>query len=71
VKGLAQNLKLDANQFNSCMDTKKYAEKVKAQDNARRNAGIRVRPTFELNGQRIQGAIDFATFQQFIERALK
>jgi protein-disulfide isomerase len=44
---------------------------VQAQDAARRAAGIRVRPTFELNGQRIQGAIDFATFQQFIDRALR
>jgi protein-disulfide isomerase len=71
VKKLAQTIKLDATQFNGCMDTKKYAAKVKAQDTARRAAGIRVRPTFELNGQRIQGALDFATFQSLIERALK
>ena len=70
VKALAQEIKLDAGAFNACMDSGKYLAKVRAQDAARKSAGVRIRPTFDINGQRIQGAANFDLFQQFIQKAL-
>ena len=70
-KAFAQELKLNSERFNSCLDSKKHLAKVQAQDAARRAAGIRIRPTFEVNGQRLPGALEFAAFQQVIEKALK
>ena len=70
VKALAQELKLDTATFNSCMDSQKYLAKVKALDQARRDAGWRRRPTFDINGQRVEGAVPLEILQQAIDKAL-
>ncbi len=70
VKALAQELKLDTAAFNSCLDSQKYLAKVKAQDQARRDAGWRRRPTFDINGQRVEGGVPFEVLQQAIDKAL-
>jgi len=57
----AANLGLDTGQFNQCLDTGKYAEKVKKDVEDGMKYNVRGTPTFFINGtpQRIQ------TFEQF------
>lgn len=71
LKTLAADLKLNSAQFASCLDSGKYLAKVKAQDEARRAAGWTRRPTFDINGIRVQGNVAFEILQDAIERALK
>lgn len=71
LKALAQDLKLDAAQFASCLDSGKYLAKVRAQDQARRQAGWTRRPTFDINGIRVEGNVAYEILKDAIDRALK
>lgn len=66
----AQQLNLDENQFNDCLDSKKFESKVKSELQEGSSAGIRGTPGFLLNGQLISGAQPFTVFQQAIEAEL-
>ena len=67
-KGWAQSdLKIDANAFGTCLAGNKHKAKVEGAYAAARAAGVRLRPTFDINGKRIQGAVDFAIFKQTID----
>ena len=61
------DLKIDAEKFGACLSAGTYKRKVEGQYAAARAAGVRVRPTFDINGKRIQGALDFASFQKVID----
>ncbi len=71
LKGLAQDLKLDTAPFASCLDSEKYLAKVKAQDQARRQAGWTRRPTFDINGTRVEGNVAYEILKDAVDRALK
>ena len=71
LKALAQEMKLDSATFATCLDTEKYLAKVKAQDQARRAAGWARRPTFDINGIRVEGNVPIEILKDAIERALK
>ncbi len=71
LKALAQDLKLDSAQFANCLDSQKYLAKVKAQDDARRAAGWTRRPTFDINGIRVEGNVAYDILKNAIDRALK
>lgn len=70
-KGLAAQLSLDTDQFNSCVDEERTADLVQSQEDRRRQLGIRTRPTFDVNGQLIVGGQPFEVFQAAIEPLLK
>ncbi|HYF94769.1 MAG TPA: thioredoxin domain-containing protein [Symbiobacteriaceae bacterium] len=55
LKTWAKDLGLDTNQFNQCMDTKKYEAKVKQQSAEGAKMGINQTPTFVLNGKILKG----------------
>ena len=69
---------LDMSQFNSCYDSRKYADRVRQDFQDGQAAGINGTPgfvmTYTVNGQTktktIDGAQPFSTFQQEIEAAL-
>lgn len=61
---------LDLVAFKSCMDEGRYGEKVRADDQARREQGVRLRPTFDIDGTRIQGAVPYARLSQILDQAL-
>ena len=63
----ASDLKLDGPAFGACLDGGKYKSKVEGQHAAAKAAGIRLRPTFEINGKRYAGALDFAEFQKIFD----
>ena len=67
---MAAELGLDTAAFNSCVSEQRYADVIQAQDQARRQLGIRTRPTFDINGQLVVGALGFDAFNSVIEPQL-
>lgn len=66
---------LDQAVFAACLDGDKFGDQIVAQDEARRAAGIRQRPSFRISGpgqpegRLIAGAQSFSTFQKLIAAA--
>ena len=70
LKKFADDLGLDTEAFNECLDSGKYTEAVNAQANTARQIGVRSTPTFAVNGVPLVGALPFEDFQQVIEEQL-
>lgn len=71
LKKLAEELKLDTNAFNECLDSGKYTQLVQDDSNFSSSIGVRSTPTFLINGQAVIGAQPYEIFQQTIESLLK
>ncbi len=67
---IASDLDLDQNTFASCLDGKKYAQKVKNDLLSGQKAGARATPTTFVNGQKIEGVLPYSDFKNIIEQAL-
>lgn len=70
VKQLAAEAYLDTEAFNACLDEQRYYNLIYAQDEIRRQAGVRGQPTFFINGEWFAGAQPFELFQGVIESKL-
>lgn len=66
----AGELSLDTAAFEGCLSDQTVIDKIARMDQERRAAGIRLRPSFDVNGQIIQGAIPYDSFAQLIDRFL-
>ena len=66
----AGELGLDTASFESCLSDQSVIDKIARMDQERRAAGIRLRPSFDVNGQIIQGAIPYDSFAQLFDRLL-
>lgn len=53
LKVFAQQLGLDTNAFNTCLDSDKYLDAVKQETSQAEQQGFSGTPTFIINGQRI------------------
>lgn len=71
IKELAQQVDMDHDQFNRCVDAQTYVERVKTQDQRRRALGIRTRPTIDVNGQLFIGPQPFNVLQTAIQPVLE
>lgn len=60
----AVELGLDRDAFSACMADPAILAKAERMDQARRDAGIRRRPSFDINGRLIEGALPLAGFEQ-------
>ena len=69
-KAWANELGLDSNKFNSCLDSGEMASEVQKDLSDGSAAGIRGTPGFIINGQLVSGAQPYASFQQVIEAEL-
>jgi protein-disulfide isomerase len=67
---IAGELGLDSANLRACLDDPGIAEKVTRIDQARRDRAIRVRPSFDINGQLLEGAAPLATFRQVLDQQL-
>jgi protein-disulfide isomerase len=67
----AQDVGLDAGEYNSCMASGRHRAAIEADYQAARDAGVRTRPVFDINGTRLIGAQPFEEFQRVIEAALQ
>ena len=70
LKQYAVDLGLNAEEFNDCLDTGKYADEVKKDFVDGAAAGVSGTPSFFVNGQLLVGAQPYAAFQQAIDAAL-
>jgi len=70
LKRFADELGLDTQAFNECLDSEKYTQVVQNETNAGRQIGVQSTPTFLVNGQPVVGAQPFDVFQQIIEERL-
>lgn len=57
-------------QFRQCVDSGQYADKTIELDRTRRAEGIRLRPSFLINGQLIPGAQSYQQLASLIDAAL-
>ncbi len=71
LKKYARELKLDAEKFNKCLDSGKYAKTVEESMSAGLNAGVTGTPAFFINGIMISGAQPISAFKEIIEDELK
>lgn len=70
LKQYAVELGLDTAQFNSCLDSNKYVEKVTRDTAEGRGLGVNATPTFFINGQKIEGAQPYEVFKAAVDAAL-
>jgi protein-disulfide isomerase len=66
----ASELGLDADKFKACLDSRRYANEIKADYDYASNLGVQSTPTFFLNGIPIVGAQPYEVFKQVIEKEL-
>lgn len=66
----AKRLSLDAEDFNTCLNSGKFAKKIKDDMNLGRSLGINGTPSFFVNGERIVGAQPVEEFKRRIDAIL-
>ena len=69
-KEMAGELDLDQDQFDSCLDGGKYADKVAADSEEGLAQGVASTPSFLINDMQLAGAQPFEAFQQQIDYLL-
>jgi protein-disulfide isomerase len=69
-KDMAAELDLDQDQFDSCLDGGKYADKVAADSEEGISEGLSSTPSFLIGDMLLAGAQPFEAFQQKIEYLL-
>lgn len=67
----ANEIGLDASAMEACLLDPATADKIVRMDQARRDAGIRLRPSFDLNGQLIQGGVPNAQLAGAIDELVQ
>ena len=70
LKSYAEELGLNTDTFNECLDSGTYAEEVAADIQAGLNYGAAATPTFFINGKKLVGAQSYETFQAIIDPLL-
>ncbi|MEM2138121.1 MAG: thioredoxin domain-containing protein [Candidatus Anstonellaceae archaeon] len=70
LKKYAVELGLDANAFNSCLDSGRMAGKVSADTAEGSQNGVSGTPAFFINGEAVVGAQPYSAFKQVIDRKL-
>ncbi len=66
----AQQLSLDMDKFQTCLQTQKYKAAIEADSDFAVNLGVRSTPTFFINGLAIVGAQPLDVFKQVIDKEL-
>lgn len=64
---LAQQVGVSVEEYGACMQAETHRFRIESDFRVAQEAGIRSRPVFEVNGQRIIGARPFEDFQRLIE----
>jgi len=71
LKKFAEEIGLDTQTFNECLDSGKYTSLIQEDTQAAQSLGVQSTPTFLVNGQPVVGAQPFEVFQQTIESILE
>lgn len=67
---LAGQLKLNADQFGTCLDSNKYADKVVSDYAGAQSVGVQATPTMFVNGTKVEGAVPYEQLKATIDQAL-
>lgn len=67
---LAEEIGLDGAALQTCLSDPAIADKVTRLDQQRRDAGIRLRPSFDVNGRIIQGGLPYEQLAAVLDVAL-
>lgn len=70
LKGFAADLNLNTEQFNQCLDSGKYRDKVQQEMIEGQRLGVNSTPTIFVNGQLIRRGSDYEVLRTAIEAAL-
>jgi protein-disulfide isomerase len=70
LKKYAKTIKLKQSEFDSCLDSGKYSERVRKSIQACAAAGVSGTPAFFINGRMISGARPFESFKEVIDDEL-
>lgn len=70
LKSYAEELGLDTETFNSCLDNGDMAAEVEADMAQGAEYGVQGTPAFFINGEMISGAMPYSVFEEAIEAAL-
>lgn len=70
IKAYAEELELDMDEFEFCLDNDEMAEEVAADMEAGKAYGVSGTPAFFINGKMITGAQPYEVFEEAIEAAL-
>jgi protein-disulfide isomerase len=70
LKRFASDLGLDRDQFDQCLDSGKYTEKVQQETAQGQQAGVRGTPTLFVNGQLIEGGAEYEILKAAIDAEL-
>lgn len=70
LEGFAQTLGLNTDQFKGCLESDKYAQKVKDDVAEGQKAGVNGTPATFVNGQLISGAAPYNNFKTLIDTEL-
>lgn len=68
---LAEEAGMNTQEFTKCYDSEKYADQVKKDSSAARQAGVNSTPTTFINGQLVRGALPYESFKTIIDQALE
>lgn len=70
LKAYAQELKLDTNKFNNCLDKSEKQQAVQKEQSAGSSLGVQGTPGFFVNGRFLGGAFPFENFKEIIDREI-
>ncbi|MFZ5366121.1 MAG: DsbA family protein [Patescibacteria group bacterium] len=70
LKKYAQTLELPLADFNSCLDSDKYKNKVQGDVSLGGSVGVSGTPAFFINGRLVSGALPYENFKVIIEEEL-
>ncbi len=70
LKKDAVTLGLDADKFNTCLDSGKYAQKIRDDTAEGQSKGVSGTPSFLINGKKVVGAQSYDVFKAEIDAAL-
>ncbi len=71
LKKYAEELKLKMDKFNECLDSGKYAQIVRQNQEYGEKVGVSGTPAFFINGRMISGARPFSSFKEIIDDELR
>lgn len=66
---LAEQLGINMDQYDGCMDSRKYHPQIKANYDEAVKRGIPSTPTFIIGSQQINGAVSYDEFKKYVDEA--
>jgi protein-disulfide isomerase len=70
LEDLAKRVGLNADQYNACMDSRKFAPQIQANVNEGMRRGIGSTPTFIIGSKQVATSLPYDEFKRYVDEAL-